>query len=228
MSDVLLPISGVVYYFAADLGGTTNVALILVKQKLRTPNFTGPTPVLPRIVIIVEERHDVLPTDHTAAFLEQLTKALKNLDPLRSSVDSTDRVNLHFGSIKASCFGQSNRGIRATAIRGQMQATVYSLIQRRKDRRVLFNFKHIQSFSSILLENFGSTGPIDFTFVKASRPQGFRIDTFSYHVREVLDLIPSEAWLWHFIALLVASCILVAMYRPKCHRKWFYPRYETP
>jgi hypothetical protein len=217
MNNVLMPISCVIYYFAADLGGTTNVALLLAKQILKGRKASYSKSTLPRVIIILEASNGLLPTDHTKKFLALLTKAVKDLDPLKSDSDAASSIESQFGSIRATCLGQSNRSVRSAAMRGQMQATVYSLIQCRYDLRVLFSFAHIRAFSSILLENFCASKPIDFSFVKASRPRGFSLDDFSYHLGQALDLMPSEAWLWHFVAPLVASCILVSMYRPGSH-----------
>jgi hypothetical protein len=219
-SNVLLPMSTVLYYFATDLGGKAEVAKLLANQ-LSTPLYTDiPQAVLPSIVIVADSEEDngAVLQDTTNRFTELVVLALKTCQPPQTDSEARETIYKRFGSLQVVSPGQSNKFTRSKAIKEHIHETLYSAIEMRRVNRHLFTFNHFQAFSVVLLEKFCSEPTSKFSFIKASRPQGFHGDEFTTHLKTLLTIIPSEAWLWHFVTSMVASCLLLSLYPPDSHR----------
>ena len=85
----------------------------------------------------------------------------------------------------------------------------------------LFRYKHLYALQGKLFDHFSSGTSCSFSFVLSSRPAAQSLNDFPCHLREVFALVPSEAWLWHFVSPLVASAIVLASYPPGSHGKRF-------
>jgi hypothetical protein len=84
---------------------------------------------------------------------------------------------------------------------------------------VHFNFNHYQALASAALDHYCTTVSKPFSFVHATRPSEFSSECFETCLRDIIECIPSQAWLWHFITPLTASALVMANYPPDSHCK---------
>lgn len=215
-TNVLFPISSILYYFAADLGGTTNVIDLLVQQLAVLP--LCPEFILPTTVIITDDFEDLLLHDVSIKFNQMLVKAFRLVATSHNESEAKAIIKSRFGTLQAMSSGNANRFARANAIRAHMQSSLDDFVKLRRGRRYLFSFSHLQAFSTTLLSRFCSDQTTAFSFIQASRPAGFDASQLVTHLQDVLGIMPSEAWLWHFVAPMLASCLLVSLYPPDSHR----------
>lgn len=223
-TNVLFPMSTIIYYFAADLGGTAKVIELLVQQLSTLPYAQMPHAVLPMIVVITDDLDHQLLQDTSIDFNEKLLKAFTSLCIPQSESEAKAIIKQRFGSIQAISSGHANRFARTIAIREHMRISLNSLVHIRRAHRHLFSFPHLQAFSTVLLEQFCSEPVSKFSFIEASRPMGFDASQLAKYIQDILQIMPSEAWLWHFVVPMVASCILVSIYPPGSHCNSTYPK----
>lgn len=214
---IFTPFSSVICFFASDLGGQKAVARWLALQT--TTNPVSDLRNLPRVLVVVETTSatfdDILAESRFVTLVAQEMQILKEYKHL-GEVHST--INQYFTDIKIL-------GLKTTiAPARQAQA----LKQRLKTMSVRprswsgnfenFRLRHLDALSQQVLQNLCSIDQ-PFSFAAASRPYGFSTDGFQSCLQDCLERIPSEAWLWHFIAPIVASALLLSSYPPGSHRK---------
>lgn len=212
--NVLLPISTILYYFASDFGGTNEIARLLATQLSIPFHVETPQAVLPRIVVVTDRDDE----DALQDFIELLVLALKAGNYQQSESEARATIAKRFGTLQTISLGHSNKFERSKVIRAHISKTLASTVVIRSAACYLFTFDHLQAFIVILLENFCSEATEHFSLIKASRSRGFHADEFVTHLKNLLEILPSEAWLWHFVSPMVASCLLLALYPPSSHR----------
>jgi hypothetical protein len=219
-TNVLFPMSTVLYYFTTDLGGSLGVAKLLATQLSTPPHTEIPRAILPTIVIVtnIDETDEFMLQE----FLAQIVLALKTIQPSYTDSEARGAVEKRFGTLELVKTGTSNRFARSKTIRDHIDKMLDFGIQKRRLAQCLFTFNHQQALSDVLLDKFCSEPTSKFSFIKASRPQGFHGDELGAHLDNLLAIIPSEVWLWHFVSPMVASCLLLSLYPPGSHRLYLH------
>jgi hypothetical protein len=82
-----------------------------------------------------------------------------------------------------------------------------------------FSYPHFQALAKQALSQISTDITKPLRFAGASRPRGFTTDLLEACLSDFLLQMPSQAWLWHFAAPLVASALLLASYPPNAHSK---------
>ncbi|KAI0570086.1 hypothetical protein Alg215_11272 [Pyrenophora tritici-repentis] len=86
-----------------------------------------------------------------------------------------------------------------------------------------FSYTHFQALTKQALSHMSSDSTTGFHFASASRPRGFTTNLLEACLTDFLNQMPSQAWLWHFAAPLIASALLLSSYPPDAHS--FSPEY---
>lgn len=216
---VLAPLSSVVCYFASDLGGLRGVAKLLAQLLIfDMPGNRLRPDALPRALIVVDTSSYVFDS------WEAETRLYKELDAalLESNLDPRElmpRLLDHFRDVRVlGLHKDSSPELRSRALRRRLASVSASVRSERRLSRTLFSSNHEHCFLSMLIENFCDCRK-QFDYIKASRAAGYYADDFLIHLKELLDIIPSEAWLWHTVVPLVASALFLASYPPGSHYK---------
>ena len=219
---VLGPVSDIVCYFAADLGGMRAVASLLAEQICADPASDLPTASLPSILVVTETTSDFFDS-HTAEdkFLNGLNELLRDSYLMGPEVDTRAKTRSHFQQIRVVGIRKADdTRFRARVVRKRLETMWRGSGATRESAGTLFTSGHLRVLSSKLLDHFCSSNTRPFSFVETSRAAGLDLNEFSVHLRELLSLMPSEAWLWHFVCPLLGSCIILASYPPQSHGMW--------
>jgi hypothetical protein len=213
-TNIILPLSSLVYYFSKDLGGLRGVSRIIARQILAPQTYNIPHIALPRLVIVTEIEDAC--SEQVMSLVYKAIEETSQLEPSRIYQEIKSRVH----SIQLLYYGQLNRKKRSLVVRQHIIRESNPITLARRSVGLLFQFPHLEALSTILFEKFCKNPEDKFSFVKNSRPIGFSITELPSHLDELLNITPSEAWLWHFIAPLIASTILVANYPPDAPRNY--------
>lgn len=216
---VLSPMCDVVCYFASDLGGIKGVAQLLAEQAKELPACDMPSTSLPRILVIVEtvQKH----YDHRAAkdgLLKATSRILGKPSDGEMPVEILASLDEHFAEIRMMAIQKaSHTSERARLVRRRLTAMRRSSIARKTSDRMLFRRDHASSFVSQLLEHFCSPSVRPFSLVTAARTEELSSEVISYHMKEVVELLPCQGWLEKFWMPLLGSCIMLFTYPPGAH-----------
>lgn len=217
-SKIFSPFSSVVVYFVTDLGGPRSVAEWLASQSVSPAASDLPT--LPRILLVMETTSDSF--DETIAasrILSQLLDAMQLLKQYDDNIQMQRDVDRHFRDITVlGLKSSSSDHDRGKIFKKRLLALSDLSMQDRLDAAVQFNLSHFQALSNRAIESFSpSTETV--LFAHLSRPRGFSIELFQPCLRDFLNQLPSQSWLWHFAAPLIASALLLSSYPPSAHSK---------
>jgi hypothetical protein len=221
---VLAPFSSVVCYFVSNLGGQKAVAHLLASQAVSRP--ASDLSALPRILLVVETSSDtfdeILAESRALTLLSQAMQTLKEYSGLDAvQVD----IYSHFKDIKIlglkSCMTASKR---ASALKKRLLTMSRQPIGSHSAEH--FSIRHFKALSKQALGHLCLKRDVPFSFVDTSRPHGFSSEGFESCLRDCLDQMPSQAWLWHFVAPLVASALLLSLYPPKSHSRGSFSHFS--
>jgi len=222
---VLAPFSNAVCYFAPDLGGLRGVSRVIAGQLLANPKHNLPRAVSPCILVLLNTSSATFDASIAETRLHNMIQremtGLKNEareDKMEADVDSSVR--------NVRVVGLSTRlddGARSAALRRRLQSISREAQRARSSSRLRFRFDHFRALSSSLLDHFCFEPSRPFSFIEASRPRAFTTREFPTHLHELMERMPSQAWLWHAVAPLVSSALALASYPPGAHRTMAAP-----
>jgi hypothetical protein len=128
-------------------------------------------------------------------------------------------IEQHLGGLEILGLQSSKTtSIRARALKRRLLAMSEASMQDRAQSLQQFSFAHFRCLSKQALHrlcNDAIAQPFD--FANATRPSGFSSDLLTHCVDDFLGYIPSQSWLWHFVAPLLGSALLLASYPPRAH-----------
>ncbi|KAK4982612.1 hypothetical protein LTR50_007667 [Elasticomyces elasticus] len=216
---VIAPLSAAVCYFASDLGGMRAVATLLAEQGVEKPPSDLPETVLPHVLVVVETAsQDFDATVTESEFVESVVEIMRSLERYRREGDVRDALGLHFKQVRVIGLRRgTDVKSRATALRMRIVTVSKEASVARAACRLSLRLSHVQGLVGSLLDQFCRDHATPFSFVRASRPMGFTTQDFAAHLRELMDRVPLEISLWHLVAPLVASSMLLANYPPGAH-----------
>jgi hypothetical protein len=107
----------------------------------------------------------------------------------------------------------------ARALKRRLLAMSDVAMKERASDYTQFGYAHFQALTKQALSHISSDLTTPFRFAGASRPRGFTTDLLEACLTDFLHQMPSQAWLWHFVAPLITSALLLASYPPSSHSK---------
>lgn len=215
---VLAPLSSVICYFAADLGGLRGVAKLIADQLISGPPHRLHAEAAPRVLVVVDTSSSAFDASVAEArLLGDIGAALHELS--RDPRDLWPNLLTRFHEVRVLGLQKHDSSdARSKTLRRRIVTISGSAHAARRVSRTLLSAGHSVAFFDLLLDNFcAEDEPLD--FIKASRPLGFSLKEFPMHLGELLSAMPSQAWLWHTVAPLVASALFLASYPPESHCK---------
>lgn len=217
--SVLAPLSSVVCYFAADLGGLRGVAKLIAEQLASgLPSNRLQHDALPRVLVVVDTTTCGFDAWSAEARLQkELETALQDIG---KGPNKLSEVLDHFREIRVlGLHKDSSPELRSKILLRRIASVSTSVQSARRSSRTLFASRHAYALFTKLIDNF-CIRQEPFDFIKASRAAGFCAQDFPTHLKHLLDMIPSDVWLWHTVVPLVASALFLASYPPGSHCKF--------
>lgn len=214
---VFAPFSSVLCYFAADLGGLRGVAVLLAEHITTCKMHDLPAAVSPRILVIFGSSTSYANTGEAEIKLFRLIRYYAQI--LTEDDGVALEIESRLDSIRTLALPK-DMTIEDQAVTFQKRISLMSHDAQnvRSSHYSAFSYGHFQALSSALLDHFCSNIHAPFSFIKASRPIDFTTAEFSVHLRELVDQMPSEAWLWHAVIPLLSSALALAVQPPGSHR----------
>ncbi|KAF2849419.1 FabD/lysophospholipase-like protein [Plenodomus tracheiphilus IPT5] len=216
---IFLPFSSVLCCFVSDLGGPKAAARWLADLSMAPKSSY--LPLLPRVLLIVETTSDTFDEMVAAKkFRVHLEKAMRwdkaeaEHDIRRPFAGSIEVLGLH------SC---KSNVLRARAFKRRLIAMCDASTRERASLFVQFSYTHFLSLTKQMIARFSSNDTSPFQLAKASRAHGFSTSLLESCLTDFLQQLPSQAWLWHFAAPIIASALLLSSYPPRAHS--FPPEY---
>ena len=212
---IFSPFSSVICCFVSDLGGQRAVANWLAD--LANVVAAQDLPTVPRILLVVETRSDTF-DERIAA--NKATVHLQQALQTKDCIPENQRDYLKISEIEVlglqSCKSTS---ARARALKRRLLAMSEASMKERAGDFTQFSYAHFQALTRQALSHVSKDITKPFQFASASRPRGFTTDLLEACLSDFLHQMPSQAWLWHFAAPLIASALLLASYPPNAHSK---------
>ncbi|KAF1840101.1 FabD/lysophospholipase-like protein [Cucurbitaria berberidis CBS 394.84] len=212
---IFSPFSSVICCFVSDLGGPKAVAKWLASQA--TTLTASGLPTVPRILLVVETTSDTFDeriAANKAAIL--LFQAMQNMRSYQDPLNIQRDIKRQFGEIEVlGLHASKSTGVRARALKRRVLAMSEASMQERANTFTQFSFKHFQTLTKQAIGSLSSDA--SFHFSSASRPHGFSTELLEACLVDFLSQLPSQAWLWHFAAPIIASALLLASYPPNAH-----------
>lgn len=217
--SVLAPLSSVVCYFAADLGGLRGVAKLIAEQLASgLPSNRLQQDALPRVLVVVDTTTCGFDAWSAEARLQkELETALQDME---NGLNNLSEVLDHFREIRVlGLHKDSSPELRSKILLRRIASVSTSVQSARRSSRTLFASRHAYALFIKLIDNFCMRQE-PFDYIKASRAAGFSAQDFPTHLKHLLDMLPSDVWLWHTVVPLVASALILASYPPGSHCKF--------
>ncbi|KAF2103254.1 FabD/lysophospholipase-like protein [Rhizodiscina lignyota] len=219
-ADVLAPLSSLVCYFAADLGGLRGVARLLAEQLLHSKGTDLPPEASAAILIITDTRSA---TFEQAVAESRMVELVKHFIAAEAPIEPqlAAKVDRLCKSLRVIGFHNSlNLQKRCKTFRSIVSAVSDAQATSRSLLCLAFSARHAEALFTSLLHHFSTQNQDRFSFVDASRPDGFSISRFPQQLQKLLQLMPSEAYLWHSVVPYVANALLLASFPPGSHCEW--------
>lgn len=219
--------SSIICYFVQDLGGLTAVAAWLAEQITLT---FSQSQTQPRILLVLSTTSDTFDETNAADRVTQLVmKALQQVSQHGNSASAQRQAPPHFAGLEVVALRSDNsNAAQAKVLRHRLIAMSEVSMQERESAHALFSFRHFLELSKKLLglacSDPGQSQMLN--LAHASRSCGFSIGLLEHCLTDFLEQIPSQAWLWHFVAPLVASALMLASYPPGAHGEFRMPSRE--
>jgi hypothetical protein len=106
--------------------------------------------------------------------------------------------------------------LRAQALKRRLIAMCDMSTRERANMLTQFSCSHFLSLAKHMLGCF-SNNTNDFQFAKATWARGFSTTLLESCLVDFLQQLPSQVWLWHVAAPIVASALLLSSYPPHAH-----------
>ncbi|KAF2633018.1 FabD/lysophospholipase-like protein [Macroventuria anomochaeta] len=213
-AKVFSTFSSVICCFVNDLGGLTAVAEWLAEQ-INAPRVSD-SPTLPRVLLVLQTSSDTFDESIATHNVNRLVrKALKRSGPVLAQRE----ISRHFAGLEVVALQSAkSNAAQAKALKTRLFAMSKASMQERESAHTQFSFRHFLDLSKQVLHLVCSDpGKQTLYLARASRPCGFSTDLLEHCLTDFLEQIPSQAWLWHFVAPLIASALMLASYPPGAH-----------
>lgn len=218
---LLWPFSTVICCFVNDLGGPRTVARWLAE--LGVANRSD-IPTRPRILLVIETTSDTF--DEKIAANKATVLLQQALDDLKTDFALPDKlydIESRLGPIEVlGLHSYKSNAVRVRVLKRRLLAMSEASLQQRVDTHTHFRYHHFLALSKASLSQLSKDHTVPLPFAAVSRPEGFTNELMSNCISDFLDKLPSQAWLWHFAAPLIASALLLASYPPGAHGKPSY------
>jgi hypothetical protein len=218
VSNVLVPISNVVCYFAADFQGIQGIASLLARQGTRPTPHTLPRAALPHVLVVVETESKLFDPIIAQKKLHASIIATMGDSTQHMEVDKAEEdFQSKFNSVQILGLQKTdNDKERIFALHRRLTSLAQEAHWGRRSSGYLFKGYHIDAFADRILSTFCRDKSL-FNFLRVSRPKDFIHRDLQTHLDELLRICPSQTWLWSIVIPLVASSILLANYPPGSH-----------
>ena len=218
-AKVFSTFSSVICCFVNDMGGLTTVAKWLAEQ-INGPRMTD-LPTLPRVLLVLQTSLDTFDESIATRQVNRLVKkVLKRTKPRSEPVLAQPDINHHFAGLEVIALPSAKSNlVQAKALKSRLSAMLKVSMRERDSAYAQFSFRHFLYLSKQTL-NLMCSDPEEkqtLHLARASRPCDFSIDLLEHCLTDFLEQIPSQAWLWHFVAPVVASALMLASYPPGAH-----------
>lgn len=225
-ASVFTIFSSVMCYFVRDLGGLAATAARLAEQITMALPSMSVTRSRPRILLVLPASADTIDENIAARkVLRLIAQVLKQTGQRSNSTSAQSQIHSHFAGLEVVTLqSDETNAAQAEALKCRLLAMSKASMQERESAHTNFSFHHFLDLSKKLLglvcSNSRENQPEAFNLVRASRPCGFSTDLLEHCLTDFLAQIPSQAWLWHLVAPLVASALMLASYPPGAHGKY--------
>ncbi|KAH7065101.1 acyl transferase/acyl hydrolase/lysophospholipase [Macrophomina phaseolina] len=208
-----------VCYFVSDLGGLQRAARVLAEQIVASTACGISPAALPQALFIVDTSSPVFDAGVAEVkLLQDIRRAIADIQVPSKDEDAWSEILEHFTEVRVLALKRSESpAIRAKLLRNRISSICQSVSAARRASRMLLSYRHIQAFFGLLLDHSCAEKDLAFDYIKASRPFGFCSRDLHIHLKELLEIIPSQAWLWHTICPLVGSALFLTSYPPGSH-----------
>lgn len=211
-ANVLEPLSSIICYFLEDFGTLKDIAQQIADRLLAPSILDSRSAILPDVLIVAQEPNSNSDPDAAQRLLEHFIE--------RQREESTRSIRNCYRSIRVTYLKRDNQAAKAEQLHTKLIKVQEDVLAVREAKRLLFGFTHTRTFAALLLQKFCNNPKAQFSLIAASRPKGYTSAEFHIHLQELMEMLPSEAWLWHVVAPLVAWCIAYASYPHGAHRKY--------
>ena len=206
--------SSVICCFVDDIGGPAAVADWLAEQLVAMPASDLRT--VPHILLVMETSSDSF--DESIAANKATTLVMDALGGKIGYLNAKLATKPPLGEINVLGLQSSkSTATRARALKRRLLALSRIAMLERANSHVQFSFSHFRNLTPKILRWLCGDAPKPFSLVDATRPDGFSCNLLQYCIEDFLKQMPSQAWLWHFAAPLIASALLLASYPPRAH-----------
>lgn len=215
-SRVLGPFADSICYFISDLGSQDIIHRLAEQARCIEASSDLSHVLLPRVFIVYE----VVEADYDCKAAENnIRRQLCNRLESFGEDDPEGCINRHFKGISVmSILLSSSIEEKAIAINRRLQATKQDTLAAKAG--YLFRRAHLECLTGKLLAHFCSKPRVSFSFVEATRPEGFSCKDFYYHLGQAMEILPKRImWMRPFLCPLVSSAMSVACYPPGSHGK---------
>ncbi|KAK6436023.1 hypothetical protein LTR95_007787 [Oleoguttula sp. CCFEE 5521] len=190
----ILPLCDTLCYFASDLGGLKGVASLIAEQIVHQPASVMTFAALPRILVVFESAARHFDSHSIESKLLQL---VRDITVQACGVDDKvdERLKLHFHEVRV--LGLRKRASakdRCNQLRKRLCSIKQGALFARRVSGLQFRHEHALALSSRLLDHYQHDRRSVFSYAAATRPEGSSLETLSTHIRELLSLLPSEAY----------------------------------
>lgn len=228
-ASVFSVFSSVICYFVQDLGGLAATAARLAEQITMELPTISRTQARPCVLLVLPASPDTIDKDIVARkALQLIVQVFKQTGQRDNSATAQRQVHAHFTGLEVITLqSDESNAAQAEALRRRLLAMSTVLMRERESAHALFSFRYFLDLSRKLLgfvcSNLGDL-PKTFSLVRALRPCGFLTDLLEHCLTDFLMQIPSQAWLWHLVAPIVASALMLASYLPGAYSKYRLPK----
>jgi hypothetical protein len=216
-AQVFHPFSSVLCCFVSDLGGPRAVAKWLAEQA--TAPKTSDLLSVPRVLLVVETTSETFDEITSAnKIVDLLCKAMRCLKKYPHPHDVQHDLRSCFGNIEVLGLQSWKCSTsRAKALDCRLMAMSDASMRERATMRTQFTYAHFLSLTTQLMSRFSHGSADLFQFAHASRACGFSTVLLESCLADFLHQMPSQSWLWHFAAPIIASALLLSSYPPRSH-----------
>jgi hypothetical protein len=225
-AKVFSTFSGVICYFVNDLGGLTAIVNWLAEQ-VNAPALSD-LPTLPRVLLVLETSSVTFDESVVAHKITRLLRdALKQSKQPHESLIAQRETERHFAGLEVIGLQSAQSNVaQARALKKRLLAMSTASMRERESTNTVFSLRHFLDLSKQVLSHICSDLEYPFHLARAARPRGFTTELFEHCLIDFLDQLPSQAWLWHFAAPIIASAMLLASYPPGAHGRSLHTRVE--
>ncbi|KAL5350964.1 hypothetical protein ACLOAV_004537 [Pseudogymnoascus australis] len=227
-TQIMLPFSTLVCFFADDFRGLGEVATLLATWLVNVINCPSdlPSKTQPRIMILVKENNSGEFDEKTAMtqflrmFVEQAARRSRlPIDGSRGRISPAKMAMLlsHFGNICILALPQPQSSHRVwKALRHQILAESESVCIERSKAKFIFSATHLKSLFSFACDHFCGDVVRPFNFIRASRLPSPVPRDMATHLSDFISHV-DPVRLHTFAVPIIASALAMDAFPPEMH-----------